>query len=396
MHQVRSETWRVLGEDTFRQLRLNSPPDGWFPALQDLSWWITTSNLPYTDLLFSPYLKRVSIFVQFPWNVFTVPSDVQSAITSTISALPTSTLQLLRLYISHRMTPWEHFKNSLSSIVLRCGPSFTEYDSPVPLSDAAVNHLIRLPRLRAWRIYNPPPEYSTSSLPLVFPPLEQLTLEERAVNGWLSLFKRLEDGVFTAQGTTPLSGVKESLNSLHIWGLPDQIIDASFTSPIQRFQNLVKLKVKVSCYGEVGVGQCTFKLNDDHVAELATALPQLGSLLLGYVCPKNTCATTVACLLHISAHCVKLHRLVIHFNTTNIVDDFKKISEDPRFQELRSRSKCTLTFLGADQIPLILDEPGFETVAKGMIDIFPSLRRCDGDGRGWDELSMRILKFQEE
>jgi hypothetical protein len=35
----------------------------------------------------------------------------------------------------------------------------------------------------------------------------------------------------------------------------------------------------------------------------------------------------------------------IHFNTTNIVDDSKDISENLRFQELHSLPKCTLSRL---------------------------------------------------
>jgi len=44
-------------------------------------------------------------------------------------------------------------------------------------------------------------------------------------------------------------------------------------------------------------------------------------------------------------------RLEIHLNTTNIIDDFKNISEDYLFQELRSLPRCTLTHLHTDRIP---------------------------------------------
>ena len=42
----------ILEEETLNKLRLNSPPGGWFPALQGLSWCITEFNLPYADLCF--------------------------------------------------------------------------------------------------------------------------------------------------------------------------------------------------------------------------------------------------------------------------------------------------------------------------------------------------------
>jgi len=92
--------------------------------------------------------------------------------------------------------------------------------------------------------------------------------------------------------------------------------------------------------------------NNDDVAELATTLSQLESLILGPACSENTCATTVACLLQISVHCIRLEKLAIRFNTTNIVDDFRDISKGHRFQELHSLPRCTLSCLDISQIPL--------------------------------------------
>ena len=109
---------------------------------------------------------------------------------------------------------------------------------------------------------------------------------------------------------------------------PCPIVDVSFASTVQIFQNLVRLNVGVTCPSERNGGQCIFKLNNDDVADLVTALSQLKSLLLGRPCFENACRTTVACLLPISVHCVKLEKLEIHFNTTNIVDDIKRILED--------------------------------------------------------------------
>jgi len=184
-----------------------------------------------------------------------------------------------------------------------------------------------------------------------------------------------------------LSKAKESLEVLNIEGSLVPIIDASFVSPIRRFQNLGHLSVEVYCHGEDDGGRCIFKLDNDNVTELAMALTQLESLLLGRACFENTCTTTVSCLLPISVHCVKLKKLEIHFSTTNIVEDFKNI---PRFQQSRSLPRYPLARLGVYRTPLSLNEPGFETVAKGMIDIFPSLERCEGLERIWDRLTERI------
>ena len=393
MRQVCLDERTVIVEDAFRKLRLNSPAGGWFLALQDLSWCITKSNIPYIDLFISPHLKKISIYMPWLQRYSEVPRDILAAIISTISTLPTSTLQSLSVDVKC-VTHVAYFKDFLSSVALRCGPSLTEFASPVPLSDAAINHLIQLPHLRIWHIEGPPPHYSTPSLPLIFPPLTELTLGEGAACGWLSLFERSQDGASTMQGVAPLSWVKDSLKSLDIKELSGHIINISFTSQIRLFQNLTHLWITAHCPDEDD-DQRIFRLNDNDVTNLAVALPRLEFLSLGAPCPKNTCATTIACLLQISVHCVGLKELEFHFNSTRIVDDLENISKDPQLQELRLLPKCTLSCLYVDEIPLTLDEPGLEIVANGIIDIFPSLTCCVGKRRGWVEVSDGIRELRK-
>lgn len=47
IHRVYAYDWWAIAEDTYHKFRLNSPADGWFPALQELSWGVTGSNLPH-------------------------------------------------------------------------------------------------------------------------------------------------------------------------------------------------------------------------------------------------------------------------------------------------------------------------------------------------------------
>ena len=282
MRQVYIYEWEHLGEETFKKLRLNSPPGGWFPKLRDLSLCIKDVNIPYADLFFSPHMKRISIRFSLAWKHTGVPLRVLPNLVSTLSVLPTSSLERISVSARHRV-PWAHLKDLFSSIVLRCGPSFTEYDSPVPLSNAALHHLIQLPHLRTWRIHSPPPTYPASSLPLVFPPLRRLTLGKGATRGWLPLLGRPEGGV------TP------SLEVLNIEEIMVTGINSSSVSTIQCFRNLVHLDVWICCYrkGHAG-GKCIFKLNNNDITELTMALTQLESLLLGHPCFENTCLTTIA------------------------------------------------------------------------------------------------------
>ena len=384
----------LLEEETMNKLHLNSPPGGWFPALQFLSWCIAESNLPWANLFFSPHLKRIQIYTELSWEDTTVPPAILPTLASIIPTLPTSSLQRVWVDEGHPTMVWTHLKDEFSSFILRCGPSFTDFDSSVPLSNDALDHLIHLPHLHTWRVHGPPPTYPASSLPLVFPPLRELTLGEGAAYRWFPLLRRLENGASTTQGVTPLSKAKELLKVLNIEDVFGINIDPSSISTIQYFRNLARLNVDVHCPDEDEGGQYIFKLNDDNVTELAMALTQLEQLFLGYPCSENTCLTTAACLLPISVHCSKLEELRIHFNTTNIVDDFRDVLEDPQFQQLRSLPRCPLTTLSVYWMPLSLHESDFETVAKGMVDIFPSMKYFHWDKPGWDELSGKIANFQ--
>ena len=388
MQRVSLDAQSALGEDTIRQMRLNSPTGEWFPVLQSLSWSITESNLPSADLFFSPHSPISTLRL---WCDRRVPYDILPTAASKISRLPASALQLLHMNINGEI-PWAHFTAPLSAFVLRCGPSLTDLSSSIPLSDAAMNHLIQLPHLHSWAIGGPPPNYSTSPLPLVFPPLTEFILFGSVTHRWFPLLKRLECCIPTTRGAAPLHMVKESLRSLTAEDFHDTVIDASFSSTVQMFRNLARLNVPYCCFPN-GEDRCTFKLNDDNVTELVTALPRLKDIILGRPCSENTCATTVACLLSISVRCVELQGLTIHFNTTKVVDDLKNISEGPRFRELRSLPRCTLWRLKVFQIPLALDEPGFEAVTVGMVNIFPSLKRCEGFDEGWRELNKKLKEM---
>ena len=84
----------------------------------------------------------------------------------------------------------------------------------------------------------------------------------------------------------------------------------------------------------------------------------------------------------------------IHFNTRNTVEDFRSISTDPRFEQLRSLPRCPLSRLEHWLAPLTVDKPVSETVEHGMVDIFPSLECCIGF-EVWKEVSDRYGELQE-
>lgn len=378
-----------LKADALRLVLRNSPPGGWFPALQELFWAVEEANIPYCPIFFSPQLRRVHLFTNWRGDP-TAPPDL-SAVASAVSQLPASTLKLLNLHVRFIWFSSLPFEESASSLVLRCGPSLTRFSTRTQLSDEALNHLVQLPYLDTVLIDCPPPRCPGTSFPPIFPRLKKLSLGKAGAHGWLSLFGQLENGISAVQGVMPLSRMKKSLVTLKIITAPAPGIDAAFTSVLQIFQNLAILNLDHVCHEDEEDDQCKFTLNDNDVTELAMALPRLRTLILGYPCAANTCATTIACLLPISVHCVGLESLSIHFNTRNIAKDLETAFEDPRFQELRLLPRCPLGQLRTFDMTLSLDESGFETVVNGMVDIFPSLNCCEGNQKIWSTLSTRIV-----
>jgi len=104
---------------------------------------------------------------------------------------------------------------------------------------------------------------------------------------------------------------------------------------------------------------------------------------------------TVACLLLISARYVKVKTLEIPFNITNIIEDFKNISEDPQFWEMRWFPKRPLMRLDLWRMPPTLDELGFETMVNGLVDILLSLRYCQGRKGVWEVIPDRMRELRE-
>ena len=93
-----------------------------------------------------------------------------------ISMLLTSCLEWISMGTNHTI-PWVHFKDSFSSVILCCRPSFMEYNSPVPLSNTALNHLNHLNHLHTWCIQSSTYLFCFISAPCFPTPQGTFTLE---------------------------------------------------------------------------------------------------------------------------------------------------------------------------------------------------------------------------
>ena len=99
-------------------------------------------------------------------------------------------------------------------------------------------------------------------------------------------------------------------------------------------------------------------------------------------------------LLDPTIHRKGLRELSIHFNTTNLVDDLRILSEDPVFHDLRSLpTRCLLksSSVGRLRFPGGIQDEEITNIAGVLIDVFPSLHSIETYGiADWGPLSSRI------
>ena len=362
----------------------NSPDESLCRGLRELVW--ITRPYPLDRLFLSSHLTVFSFLCTSLSGQ--LPDEVFLNLASVIAELQTSSLQSLRirLPIAAEQTPTS-LRSAVSSAVLRCGPSLTTLSVPTPLSDEAVKHLMQLPKLTTWEARNGPPGVSDPSLSNAFLQLETLELHVQESLEWLPLFEAATRRISSGQDARALSNRGPGQKLTTLASRVQVPIDAAFISPIKLFHGLVNLALRPPCFG---TGGCAFDLTDDDIAEIATALPNLVGVTFGGACPANSCRTTVSSLLLFSTRCKNLRYLDIHFNTTNLLDDFRSMVEDPRPGNLCALPRCQLTQLSVSHAPLRMEEESYGAVVAGFLSVFPLLHGIFGVAECWDRLNSKL------
>ena len=371
-----------IPRDTYSRLSRSSAGGVLFPRLEWLRWDVDKTDIaiPCFHLFFPPQLKEIALYTGRIVPEF--PEDQLAALVEIISLLTSSLEDLTFKYLQRRETLLE---DAISSFVCQRGTSLRSFDCDLPLSEAAIRHLMRLPNLRFWFTIQEPPR---TVPPIIFPSLNKLHLDKLAALLWLPLLA--SHGNATIQhgpgSATSHTNTRDTLNALDC---PNgTTINSTFLSSIVTFRNLVVLVVPGGCSN---AGGCIFRLTDDDVENLAAALPQLNNLQLARPCSRNSCETTVSSLLSLSTHCLRLEFLVIHFNTRTVVGDMQRLLD--RNSE-RDEPKCKLGSLKVGFLPLHeVRREDIGTVAMGFKVIFPCLIFFKGKGQ-WSVVQA-ALKAQD-
>ena len=354
------------------------------PGLRDLDLVANSDILPFYRLFLSPKLTGFSL--NYSSSLLEPPEEVLSIIQSMVMGLDTFPLQHLRLLLGVPEEASRQIEPLVSSAVLRCRSALEGLIISSPLSDAAVQHIMQLPNLGMWDAVSGPPK--TSHLPLsdIFPRLNDLSLVSEASLEWLTFLTKTTRRILPGQNFhSPLDwGRIQRFRRLVVY--PPVPIDSIFMTPIMQFRGLVLLRLKPACSHS---GGCAFRLTDNNIAEITTALPRLEVAILGAACSANSCRTTVASLVSFSTRCRHLKYLKVHFNMTNLRSGLESVSADPRLDNLpssRTRGNFHLSLLGA---PYTISEDDVVPVLKGFRRIFPSLTEIEGED-DWGELSLML------
>ena len=369
----------------FLQVLFGLPTDNPFPNLRELHGWIEPTLLDFLHHFISPRLTVFSVYVDADEQL---GCSGYGSLTDAISAIPGSSLQQFSLGEYRWENSSTKFMQEVSAMVLRCGPALNYLNAGVELSEQAILHVLELPNLHTLKLtHELLPEFS-AILSLqdttVFPALKSLTLASPTTHAWLpflnDLLWRHPTVTATRRPGQPQSqiGIHATLRELSCWcgEVPKRLI----VKQAFAFWNLTTLEVGRFCPAE----GCSFDLTDDDITTLTKALPHMQTLLLGHPCWLNTCQTTFKSLLVLSAGCVELTELIIHFNTANIVEDVKSLleSEDPDIQKLGKGPRCSVAALPVFLTPLAVGKPDAEVLAKGFTYVFPTLESVRPISRG--------------
>ena len=171
-----------VSDELLHVISANLPSKIMCPLLQRLTWF-SSGNRAFNRILVSSHLKEFSFLGAL------ADIGVLADLASVMMELRTPYLQALAICVPIPKDPiLTSLTVALSSAILRCGPSLTSVVISVPLTDAAIRHIMQLPGLTKWDTKGGPPAVSDLSVLDTFPKLQHLCLRTTEALEWLPFF----------------------------------------------------------------------------------------------------------------------------------------------------------------------------------------------------------------
>lgn len=350
------------------------------PNLRTIRWgYHSWDLLPFLRLFLNPELTEVG--VRFP------TSDPHVYRPAVISLIPTKDLTHLRLGFM-----WDHdplYLDALCNLLDQASKSLRTVRLLGELSMSVVEKLIQLPNLRHLEVHMPGSRISPPAV--VFPSLETLSISYAKGSTWLHTLRNIPDPALRRLNVIYWGSSQEYLQTLGT-SLIDANLHQILTSvecgymeaipltgaglhPFLSFGGLTKLKLPSSC----GRERCTFQLDDATISKLAVALPRLTYLGLGSTpCNSPPSGVTIRSLVTLSANCVNLDFLRLHFDAKTT------IPRDTNTYSQAQRVTCKLRTLDVGFLPLSSDHDDILLVTFTILQIFPHLETISAVSHDWD------------
>ena len=379
--QVNEEPhWDGLSTRVYQLLDLYFPNGSFLPNLQRLTCFIDWEHCTWIKLFLSPSLLYIDL------NTF---ENQPGTIGPILESLPMESLQALHL---------EDFPldvtsvRTLSNCLLRLSGPLQDLITYHKISDDAAIHISRLSNLRVLGISFRDSNFTLPGARDVFPSLKSLYAQVDDNLGWLGLLKDMRAGlkylsISWAEGLIPppdlthqlvsalqTSGAQETLRVLRINASRPWDISGTTMVPLLSLHNLTNLEIHTPCHTHA----CTFDLADSDVAQLASSLRKLRTLILGGPrCLHPPPGFTMDGLFFLSKCCPSLLDLGVHFNAPQSrIFSYPFDTDEGRvpIQHLFSReSNCNLRRLYVHELPFPTAPNSVGIMTYFLIHLFPHL-----------------------
>jgi len=405
--QVNEEPhWDGLSTRVYQLLDLYFPNGSFLPNLQRLTCFIDWEHFTWIKLFLSPSLLFIDL------NTFENEPDPIAG--PMLEFLPMETLQALHL---------EDFPldgasvRTLSNCLLSLSGPLQDLITYHKISDDAAAHISRLSNLRVLGISFRESNFVLSETADIFPSLKCLYAQVDDSLDWLDLLKGMRAGlkylsISWAEGLVPppdfthqlvsalhASGAHDTLRVLRINASKPWDISRTTMLPLLSLHNLANLEIHTPCH----VHACAFDLADADVAQLASSLPKLKTLILGGPrCARPSPKFTMDGLFFLSKHCTSLLDLEVHFNApqSRIFNHSPPVADEGRvpIQNLFERAgKCNLRWLYVHELPFPTAPNSVGIMTYFLIHLFPHLDTIAQTGNlseSWAETQRGIQAWQ--
>ena len=302
---------------------------------------------------------------------------------------------------------------TLSNCLLRLSGPLQDLITYHKISDDAAIHISQLSNLRVLGI-----SFRDSNFPLpeatnIFPSLKRLYAQVDGNLDWLDLLKDMKAGlsylsVSWAEGFVPPADFTQQLvSALHISGAQDTLrvlrinagtpwgFSRTTMVPLLTLRHLTNLEIHTPCHAFA----CAFDLADADLAQLASSLGELETLILGGPrCARPSPRFTMDGLFFLSKFCRSLLDLQVHFNAprSRIFDNFAPSTDQGRvpIQNLFiPASECNLRWLHVHELPFPISPSSLGIMTYFLIHLFPHLDTIVQSGRSsesWAETQRGI------